>query len=182
MEIKQKTRRAGDKHRRRRLLVTLVTAALLGMLYSLIFRFSAQDSGESGSLSRKVSEKCVEMANVLSGSGWSQEEAARKAEWLEHPLRKAAHFSEYACMGALVYILWSQWLAQGRRLYLLTALWVFLSASGDEFHQYFVPGRYASFADVLLDTCGGVCGMLFCMLVYRLYRKRKMKKQDRRFA
>ena len=28
----------------------------------------------------------------------------------------------------------------------------------DELHQYFVPGRYASFLDVLLDGCGAVLG------------------------
>lgn len=54
---------------------------------------------------------------------------------------------------------------------MLTAAWVFLSAAGDELHQYFVPGRYASFLDVLLDTWGGVCGMLFCILTVWLCGK-----------
>jgi VanZ family protein len=30
----------------------------------------------------------------------------------------------------------------------------------DELHQYFVPGRYASLLDVLLDGCGAVLGAL----------------------
>ncbi len=30
----------------------------------------------------------------------------------------------------------------------------------DELHQYFVPGRYASFLDVLLNGCGAVLGAL----------------------
>ena len=79
-------------------------------------------------------------------------------------------------MGVLVYVLWSQWLRQGKRLYVLTVLWVFLSALGDEVHQLFVPGRYGSFADVLLDTSGGMFGMLFCICVYRLFRRRRAKK------
>lgn len=156
---------------RRRLLVTLAAAVLLGVLYGLIFRFSAQDSGESGSLSRMISEKCVGFLNWLSGSRWNEAKEAELAGWFEYPLRKLAHFSEYACMGVLVYTLWSQWMVQGKRLYILTVVWVFLSAAGDEFHQYFVPGRCASFADVLLDTCGGAFGMLLCMAVHRFCRR-----------
>ena len=83
-------------------------------------------------------------------------------------------------MGILVYTLWSQWMKRGRKLNLLTVVWVFLSAAADEFHQYFVPGRYASFADVLLDTSGGAFGMLFCICVAALYRKARKRKEDRK--
>ena len=92
---------------------------------------------------------------------------------MEHPVRKMAHFSEYACMGALLFLLWSQWIRQGWVLRILVTVWVLLSAAADEFHQYFVPGRYASVADVLLDTCGGVCGMGFCLCVLALWKRRK---------
>lgn len=169
---KQKKSLFRDRLMLRRLLVTFAAAVLLGALYSLIFSFSAQEGGESGSLSRMISEKCVGFLNWLSGSRWNEAKEAEVAGWFEYPLRKLAHFSEYACMGVLVYTLWSQWLKRGRKLCLLTAGWVFLSAACDEFHQYFVPGRYASFADVLLDTCGGIFGMLFCICIAALYRRR----------
>lgn len=138
---------------------------MLGILYFLIFSFSAQDSGQSSSLSQMISEECVGFVNQLFRAGWDDARTAQMAGNFEYPLRKLAHFSEYACMGVLVYVLWSQWMERGRRLYLLTVLWVFFSAAGDEFHQYFVPGRSASFRDVLLDTCGGAFGMLFCIAV-----------------
>lgn len=169
----------GSRSLRRRYVVTFATAILLGALYSLIFCFSAQDGGESGSLSRMLSGKCAEFLRFLSGSRWSDGQVRELAEALEYPLRKLAHFSEYACMGILVYVLWSQWLAQGKKLWLLAALWVFCSAAGDEFHQFFVPGRCASFADVLLDTCGGVCGIFFSVTVRRLcgwLRRRRLRK------
>ena len=94
-------------------------------------------------------------------------------EWFEHPLRKLAHFSEYACMGILLYVLWSQWIRRGRRLYLLIGAWLFVSAALDEFHQFFVPGRYCSLKDVLLDTCGGITGMFVCAGITLLCEKRK---------
>lgn len=136
---------------------------MLLALYALIFGFSAQDGAESGSLSRMISEKCVELLNTISGRHWSEVIMEGLAEYFEHPIRKLAHFSEYACMGVLVFALWSQWLKRGRKLYLLTTGWVFISAGADELHQLFVPGRYASFADVCLDTAGGVFGILLCI-------------------
>ena len=155
----------------RKVAVTCIVSALLGILYYTIFHFSAQDSGESGSLSRMISEKCVGILNSLSGAGWSDAAMAGMAEYFEHPLRKLAHFSEYACMGILVYTLWVQWMRRGKRLCLLTVGWVFVSAAADEFHQYFVPGRYASFPDVLLDTCGGAFGMFCCVWLCGLCRR-----------
>lgn len=157
--------------RGKQIAITVTAAVLLLALYMLIFGFSAQDGEQSGSLSQLISEKCVELMNALSGRHWSQVFMQSLAEYFEHPIRKLAHFSEYACMGILVYVIGSQWLERGKGLYLLTVLWVFVSAAADEFHQYFVPGRYASFADVCLDTCGGAFGMLFCLLILRIMRK-----------
>ncbi len=148
---------------------------MLLALYMLIFGFSAQDGEQSGALSRFISEKCAELLNVISGKRWDEMILESMAEYFEHPIRKLAHFCEYACMGVLVYVIWSQWLQRGRRLYLLTVLWVFVSAALDEFHQLFVPGRYGSFADVLLDTCGGAFGMGAWLLVLRLFRRFKRK-------
>ena len=151
--------------------ITCVTMILLLLLYFLIFHFSAQDGEESSSLSQRITQKGVEIANTLSGNQWSVEKVAGLEERYEHLVRKTAHFAEYAYMGVLVFLLLSQWMNQGRTLYLLTVGWVFLSAAGDEFHQYFVPGRWASPWDVLLDTCGGFGGILFCIFVSALYRK-----------
>lgn len=162
--------------KKRKVIVTAVSGVLLMLLYLIIFSFSEQNGEQSGSLSQMISEKCAAFINVLSGKHWSDAVLAGWAEYFEHPIRKLAHFTEYACMGVLVYVLWSQWLRHGKRLYVLTVLWVFLSALGDEVHQLFVPGRYGSFADVLLDTSGGMFGMLFCICVYRLFGRRRTKK------
>lgn len=163
---------------KKKLAVTVPAAILLLALYMIIFGFSAQDGEQSGALSQLISEKCVEIINQLSGRNWSEAFMANLTEYFEYPIRKLAHFSEYACMGILVYVLWSQWLQKGRRLYLLTVIWVFVSAAADEFHQLFVPGRYGCFADVCLDTCGGIFGMLVFILsgkIYGRYRQKKYK-------
>ena len=153
---------------KKKIAITVPAAILLLALYILIFGFSAQDAETSGSLSQMISEKCVEFFNNLSGGHWTEDFMRNLSEYFEHPLRKLAHFSEYACMGILLYVLWSHWIRRGRRLYLLIILWVFCSAATDEFHQLFVPGRYGSFADVLLDTCGGAFGMLLCAGIVKI--------------
>ena len=76
----------------RKIAVTAVAAALLLLLYGIIFRISAQDAGESGSLSQSVSEKCVSILNSLSGARWSDMRMAELAAYFEHPIRKLAHF------------------------------------------------------------------------------------------
>ena len=153
----------------RQLFVSICAGILLLALYMVIFSFSAQDAQQSGSLSRAVAEKCVELANDLSGGNWSRSVIEERAAYMEYPIRKLAHFSEYACMGILVYGLWSQWMKHGKGLYLLTTAWVAVSAAADEFHQLFVPGRSGNLGDVCLDTLGGAAGMLFCILVGKLF-------------
>lgn len=154
-----------------------MAALFLLQLYSMIFFFSAQDSAESGNLSRMISEKCVELVNSLTGRHWTRIVMEEVAAYFEHPIRKLAHFLEYAYMGVLVYLMWRPFKQRGRFLYLVTVLWVFLSAAGDEFHQLFVPGRYGCFADVLLDTCGGAFGVVICVMVEKLWGKYLKKRQ-----
>ena len=80
-----------------------MAAILLVLLYRLIFVFSGQDGEESGSLSAMISEKCAELLNAISGKHWTQNVLDSMAAYFEHPIRKLAHFSEYACMGVLLY-------------------------------------------------------------------------------
>lgn len=161
---------------RSKVAVTLVTAILLVILYVIIFSFSEQDGEESGSLSHMISEECVEMLREVAGRDWSVDFCRELSDYLEHPIRKMAHFSEYACMGILVYVLWRQWRKRDRKLCGVVICWVLLSAIGDEIHQLFVPGRWGSVADVLLDTCGGVFGLLICLFVEYVQNRIKLKR------
>jgi VanZ family protein len=75
---------------------------------------------------------------------------------LHHITRKCAHLTEYFVFSLLVL----RGIRGGRResrptWALVTIAIVFAYASLDEFHQSFVPGRTASFYDVLIDTTGG---------------------------
>jgi VanZ family protein len=151
---------------------TVICSILLLLLYLLIFGLSDQDGDTSGGVSRFISEKCVELANTITGGHWTEEFMDRMAAYWEHPLRKLAHFSEYTVMGILVFQLLRQFRQRGKLHVFLTLLWVVLSAAADEFHQSFIPGRYASIADVLLDTCGGCFGILLSRIWLRFIMHR----------
>lgn len=163
-----------SRDKTKKIMLSCAAAFLLLALYCVIFSFSAQDGEESGSISIVVSKKCVETFNVVAKKNWTDSMVEKLAESFEHPVRKLAHFSEYAVMGILVYGLWAGWIHSRRKLCLLAGLWVVVSACADEFHQYFIPGRCGSPADVLLDTCGGLFGVLVCVLAAKWLGRKKL--------
>ena len=71
-------------------------------------------------------------------------------------LRKAAHMTEYAILGALLLR------AVGRELPALLLGMAY--AVSDEIHQHFVEGRHASALDVVLDSVGVAVGIYLLRL------------------
>jgi VanZ family protein len=72
-------------------------------------------------------------------------------------LRKGAHITEYAILGALLYR------ALGREA-LALAIGIAFAAT-DELHQHFVRGRHASPIDIGIDAVGVALGMLVWLRV-----------------
>lgn len=153
----------------------VVCKILLLLLYLVIFTFSAQDGEASGNISMAASKRGVWLFDFLTGGRLAAERLAEFVTAFEHPLRKMAHFAEYALMGVLVFRILYCHIKKGIRRYWLAVLWVFVSAAADEIHQYFVPGRWASISDVLLDTCGGAVGAFLCMTALYVSDKQKHK-------
>ncbi|MBS5308786.1 MULTISPECIES: VanZ family protein [Clostridium] len=79
-------------------------------------------------------------------------------------IRKTAHFSEYLILFLFAYNV-SRFYFTTKKARLYSIIFVFLYASTDEFHQYFIPGRNMAFKDVLIDTSGGVIGYLIMKIV-----------------
>ena len=67
-------------------------------------------------------------------------------------LRKLAHLTEYAVLGALL----ARALARPELAILAGALY----ATTDEIHQHFVRGRHAAWYDVVIDTIGVTIGVV----------------------
>lgn len=86
-------------------------------------------------------------------------------------LRKMAHFSEFAALGACM-----TWLAgmTGRKKVWIP-LWGTGAACVDETIQCFVPNRGPSPVDVCIDVGGVLTGMVLLMAGYEIVKKLKFK-------
>ena len=144
---------------------------LLLCLYGIIFGFSGQDGTESSGLSSSLTIAILQFFRIVPKADFTIEQLTL-IENMEHFIRKAGHFSEYAAMGMLTFGIFSTLSQKLKKCFRFSILWVFVSAAADEFHQYFVPGRWASFLDVLLDTCGGFTGAGIVLLIVLLINKK----------
>ena len=88
-------------------------------------------------------------------------DAAHADKWyasLEPNIQNLIHIPVFA----LLSYLWAQTLTKSffRNILLSAAVITILFGCFDEFHQVFVPGRYAGLLDIMLDTAGAVIGVI----------------------
>ena len=163
----------------KKIAVTLVSGLLLVLLYGVIFSFSAQNGEASTKISMGVSDSLVGVLDFLSFGKMDTDTVTELVLVIEHPIRKTAHFLEYALMGILLYSMLYYPIENAKVRFWISISWLIISAAADELHQYFVPGRWCSVKDVLLDTCGGLVGILLCRF---LYKKLRGATNSKRFA
>ena len=144
--------------------------------FFVIVNFSAQDADESSALSYEIAERLAKFI-CLFRSDQSLADVVSLAGYFEHPIRKLAHLLEYGALGALLSGVFLPVMkiirndsGKGRVMYRWDVFIVFILAAFDELHQFFVPGRYASVWDVLLDTFGCILFLIFMYLIF--YRKK----------
>jgi uncharacterized integral membrane protein len=75
----------------------------------------------------------------------------------DYLVKKGAHMVGYGLL-ALAFL--RGFGTQRRHHMIIVLLLVFLYAASDELHQFFVPGRFASPVDVLIDVAGAALGLL----------------------
>jgi VanZ family protein len=73
---------------------------------------------------------------------------------------KVVHVVEYGILGWLwthaARTTWSAW--TWRIVLLSTILFTGMYGASDEWHQFYVPGRFSDVSDALADVCGGTLG------------------------
>ena len=137
---------------------------------------SAQTAEESSSLSHEVAEKLAEFVCSFKADQ-TLADVVSLAGYFDYPIRKLAHFLEYGVLGALLSgsflpvmkIIRSD-TGKSSGMYRRDILIVFILAALDELHQFFVPGRFSSVWDVLIDTLG--CA-LFLFFMYLIFDRKK---------
>lgn len=95
-------------------------------------------------------------------------------EWLS--IDKIYHFIEYAILSVLLTIALvnvpPKWLPQNW-IWITAALISILYGASDEWHQTFVPGRFATFSDFVSDAVGSLAGVFGVYLYYRRKSNRR---------
>ncbi len=138
-----------------------------------IFFFSAQNGEESGKTSGGVVEAILSIF-VPSFDELDQQAKQQMIESVHSFVRIAAHFSSFALLGFSVYLALDNYEIKHKILYSQVISSGY--AISDEIHQYFVPDRAFQISDILVDSLGAICGILFCLLVKTIIKKIKSKK------
>ena len=159
------------KNSTKRLLSWMAVAAWM----VVIFLFSAQTGKDSGDASGRILRLAMKLIYWNFDAFFPQQQESLLAVW-GVIIRKGAHFTEYAVLGAL--------LCNALRTYALSAKlrWLLpvgigaLYAVTDEIHQYFVPERACRLLDMGIDTAGVIFGTAIFMLVVFLWQKKRSLK------
>lgn len=129
----------------------------------LIFVFSSMQGDESSETSGFFLKAIEKLYEEVAHRGLTE----IALDSIHHIIRKCAHFTEYAALGAFImYAIWDKW-KEHKAPIILPELIAMLYATTDEIHQYFVPGRYGTWTDVLIDSAGALTGILIYLLIYR---------------
>ena len=142
-----------------------LAAAVLWM--AVIFSFSNQKAAASSEISGSLSSRVIGEVDQVFHLHWQESEIKTYAQWIEHPIRKAAHMTEYAILALLLLGTITKDRITRKQLLAVICL-VAAYAATDEYHQLFVPGRSGQVRDVVIDTVGGTLGLGAWLAVHRL--------------
>lgn len=92
-------------------------------------------------------------------------------------VRKLAHFTEYAVMGALLSVTVFLYVSKRLKTFLLTLPIGLAVAVIDETIQMFSEGRSPQFTDVLIDFFGVLIAALIIQLILYLIDRHRLKKE-----
>ena len=157
---------------RKKRIYTVAAVCLLVFLYMMIFLLSSDVAEDSSMKSSAVTELLLKIWSFFQksdGTPTTEIVVDLFPLALEKIVRKLDHFFGLLSY-SLVLMWWKGKVWSGR---LLIGVQLLLSASLDEIHQYFVPGRYAAVKDVFIDCAGGITGMVIIGMAFTLRRHKK---------
>ena len=136
---------------------------VLDLLVSVtVVAITTWSSGQTAAVSGGASKGIVNWFLSYLPGVYTQDTVA----FLDHLLRKTAHFTLYFILG---FSLTGCYQSQSRVPPALAALLTGAALAGlDEFHQNFVDGRGPMLSDVFLDTCGVAAGCLLRTVLHKI--------------
>lgn len=129
-----------------------------------IFILSHQPATESNNLSTGVTEILIKAVNRVFPN------YVFDMEFINHIVRKYAHFFAYLMLGILVSLGFTVNGVTGYRGFGFTMLICILYAASDEIHQLYVSGRSCQVTDIVIDSAGAFMGGVINRRIYRIMR------------
>ncbi len=160
-------------------IVKVLSLVLVVLCMAGIFWFSAQPAGESSQTSGGITNTVISIF-FPDYDTWNAEIQQNIFETVDTVIRKLAHFSVYALLGALCMFAASRFFEKRIVQLSIAGVVSVLYAAGDEFHQYFVPGRSCEFRDVCIDAAGACLGILFVWLLLCFAVRIKSRRFEKR--
>ena len=156
------------KQLRKKKIITVVLLILLIAVYLVIFFFSAENAEDSTAASSKVTSFLVNLYYKIFGGTVISADVPLVVTEAEGGIRKLAHLIEYMTVGLLSFGIAAMWIQSTGKSFFIIVIQLIISAGLDEIHQYFVPGRASSVKDVMLDTAGGIMGILLILVIRKI--------------
>ena len=171
--------------------VVVIVFVIMALLWTLgIYKLSSMNTdssnGKSSGIIGVFIEDALEVTNKygITDSHPDDAKLEKASGLLNTPLRKVMHASVYFVL-AFIIIFVVNYLFYNKRYLLsmiITMAIIIVLAGFDEYHQTFVDGRTGRVMDVLIDTSGGIVGVLFYGSYYYVYKKgykRGLKETDK---
>lgn len=139
---------------RLKVLLPLLTAAMITFIWLHSFMSADLSAEESGFITRIIS-------NIFNLTG----------DNTENILRKCAHYSEFLVLGVLIAA--DSVLFASRPIMPISLLSGLLTAHIDETIQLFTPGRSGEIIDVWIDFSGCITGLILAAVVYGILKQNR---------
>ena len=162
--------------KQRKTVVRYVFLALTVLWMGFIFWMSSR----TGNASQDQSGRLVTLLQQLFFPKWKdlpEKDLQDMLNKLSYLVRKIAHFTEFAVLGAGLSVILATFEKSFRFRFLVSFGIGLLYAASDEIHQLFVAGRDGAVFDVLIDAAGVFAGCLLVRGIYAMILKDRMGKE-----
>lgn len=171
-------KRIAHKEVQSRIMVRICAFLPAILMMGIIFYFSACDGNESSQSSGLVVRTLIAFLGALPFMQLTMQQKLEWAQFLEYPVRKAAHMTEYGILACAILFGVYVWRKTSKKSQnsagAFPIAWVItvLYAATDELHQLFVPGRSGRIFDVGVDAAGA---LLLLLVVFGISKARRKK-------
>jgi len=155
-----------------RAVTTVLTIAIMVMIFCFSMETADQSDRTSGKLTRQV-------VKVIYREYDQMEPVRQKSVYdsVQHFVRKCAHFTEYLMLGFMIRLCLESWFGIRIKKHRVLAVAGFglgtAYACTDEIHQLSIDGRSGQMTDVLVDGSGVLIGVTLGTLLIRALNGKK---------